>query len=67
MPLERIESAIPAGERPQNHALDRAAPGIGIALAQYTRMISRQCAVYCERLILAAIVRNGTKVKIFNA
>jgi hypothetical protein len=30
MPAAGFESAIPAGERQQNHALDRAATGMGI-------------------------------------
>jgi hypothetical protein len=29
MPPERFEPAIPASERPQTHALDRVATGIG--------------------------------------
>jgi len=29
MPLEEFEPAIPASERPQNYALERAAIGIG--------------------------------------
>jgi hypothetical protein len=29
MPPAGLEPAIPAGERPQTHALDRAATGIG--------------------------------------
>ena len=32
MPLARFEPAIPASERPQTHALDCAATGIGIIL-----------------------------------
>ena len=31
MPLARFESATPADERPQTHALDRAATGTGSA------------------------------------
>ena len=30
LPLARLEPAIPAGERPQTHALDHAASGIVI-------------------------------------
>jgi hypothetical protein len=30
MPTARFETAIPASEQPQTHALDRAATGIGI-------------------------------------
>jgi hypothetical protein len=32
MLLTGFESAIPAGERPQTHALDRAVTGIGVFL-----------------------------------
>jgi hypothetical protein len=43
---EGFEPAIPGRERPQTHALGRAAAGIGIALAYYIILIQR--AVYYE-------------------
>ena len=41
MPLAEFELAIPASERPQTHALDRAATGIGFE----AHIASVRCAV----------------------
>ena len=44
MPLAVFEPAIPAGERPQAHALDRSATGIGVF---YTYVIKTYILCIC--------------------
>ena len=41
MPPAGIEPPIPASERPQTHALDRAATGIGLDKSEFSKML--QC------------------------
>jgi len=38
MPLAGFETAIPASEQPQTHALERAATGIGLLKRCYDRI-----------------------------
>ena len=40
MPTVGIEPAIPASERPQIHALDRAATGTGVMLIYVTQFVA---------------------------
>ena len=53
MLLASFEPAIPAGERPQTFALDRAANGIG-----YGKNLSKQITVYCQALLALRSVNN---------
>jgi len=39
MPPAGFETAIPASERPQTHALDRAAIGIGNLFKEYSNLL----------------------------
>jgi hypothetical protein len=39
MPPAGIEPPIPASERPQTHALDRAATGIGLDKSDFSKML----------------------------
>jgi hypothetical protein len=42
MPPAGFEPVIPAGDRPQTHALDRSATGIGHSISQHTEFCCRR-------------------------
>jgi hypothetical protein len=55
MPPVGFEPAIPASQGPQNHALDRAATGIGFSYRNFRSLLDSsaftspsQCAIYCR-------------------
>ena len=50
MPPAGFEPAIPASERPQSHALDRAAAGIGPCVLQHAILLLVECSPYKTHL-----------------
>jgi hypothetical protein len=63
MPPAGFEPTIPASERPQTHALDSAATGIGIETCR-TNKIMHQSELYCDVLNPDFIIRIDRNVKI---
>ena len=50
MPATGFEPAIPASERPQTHALDRAATGIGLDKSDFGKMLKFTWSQYFKHI-----------------
>jgi len=55
----RYEPTIPGSERPQTHALDRAATGIDMYVALVTHIYVALCVCICVELVISICLAVG--------